>query len=154
MTRAPSWHALNQADPFEISPYTASIFDEADKCILRAGEETWHNPSIDQIAGALRAAMATKAVDEPLPIEYSSHVLFLLEGYGAVRGEAGKAEAERERHKAVEEHWMIKEARYKTEVKRLELIIHDLSGDGGIEAVALARAGSFIRGRGGSGGEW
>lgn len=45
----------------------------------------------------------------------------------------------------VREDWMIREARYKVEIKRLELVIHDTSSIG-LEAVALARSGSLVRG--------
>jgi hypothetical protein len=91
----------------------------------------------------------------PLPAEYRPHVLLLCEFYGTRHNKIAKLESqlaeakdeldkETKRHKSIEEHWMVQDARYKAEVKRLEMFIHQTS-DKGMEAVVLARAGSLIR---------
>lgn len=124
--------------------------DEEDKLFINAAQQVWHSPSVEQIADSLRVALMTTAANEPLSPEYRPHILLLCEAYGTRHSKIAKLEhqlkQETDRHTSVEEHWMIQEARYKAEVKRLEMFIHRTSGTG-MEAVALARAGSFIRGK-------
>lgn len=55
-----------------------------------------------------------------------------------------KQQEDRENNKILFTDWTAQEARYKAEIKRLELIIQQVSGKG-VEAVALARSGSLIR---------
>ncbi|KAF4980827.1 hypothetical protein FZEAL_3257 [Fusarium zealandicum] len=131
--------------------------DEVDKLFINAGQQVWHSPSIDQVAEALRVAVMTNPAHEPLPVENRPYILHLVEGYSKIHHKVARLEAELaeaksqraqeiERHSTMGERWMIQEARYKAEVKRLELVIHEVSGKS-LEAVALARAGSLIRGR-------
>ncbi|KAK7425443.1 hypothetical protein QQZ08_008122 [Neonectria magnoliae] len=107
------------------------------------------------MADTLRVLMMTKPVLGQLPVQYHSHVLHVIEGYSLVKGklltiEKEQVETERLRRsehedfKAKQEDWMIQEARYKAEIKRLEVVIHQTSGTG-LEAVALARSGSLLR---------
>jgi mannose-6-phosphate isomerase-like protein (cupin superfamily) len=123
--------------------------NEEDKLFINAAQQVWHSPSVEQIADSLRVALMTTAANEPLSAEYRPHVLLLCEAYGTRHSRIAKLEhqlkQETDRHASVEEHWMVEEARYKAEVKRLEMFIHRTSGTG-MEAVALARAGSLIRG--------
>ncbi|KAM0199566.1 hypothetical protein ACHAPA_006875 [Fusarium lateritium] len=125
-----------------------SAMDEEDKLFINAAQQVWHSPSVEQIADSLRVALMTTAANEPLSAEYRPHVLLLCEAYGTRHSKIAKLEhqlkQEVDRHTSVEEHWMVQEARYKAEVKRLEMFIHRTSGTG-MEAVALARAGSLIR---------
>jgi hypothetical protein len=126
-----------------------SAMDEEDKLFINAAQQVWHSPSVEQIADSLRVALMTTVANEPLSVEYRPHVLLLCEAYGTRHSKIAKLEhqlkQETDRHTSVEEHWMVQEARYKAEVKRLEMFIHRTSGTG-MEAVALARAGSLIRG--------
>ncbi|RSL76911.1 hypothetical protein CEP51_009548 [Fusarium floridanum] len=159
MARITSWQGLTSAE--QATPSASATEppviepDDVDKLFINANQEVWHNPSMDQIAGALRAALMTNPSNQPLSAEYRPHVLYLLEGYSNIHYKIAKLERDlkntkdvlekqAQRHDTIEEHWMVQEARYKAEVKRLELVIHEASGKG-LQAVALARAGSLIR---------
>ncbi|KAH7198650.1 uncharacterized protein B0J16DRAFT_379094 [Fusarium flagelliforme] len=160
MTRLPSWQGTSQPDRGTTSLTGAdSVLDEADKEFINASQQVWRNPSIDQVTEALRAAMMMRP-NEPLPAEYRPHVLLLCEFYGTRHNKIAKLESqlseaqdalkkETERHEHIEERWIRQDARYKAEVKRLEMFIHQTSNKG-MEAVVLARAGSLIRTRPGS----
>ncbi|CAH0044196.1 unnamed protein product [Clonostachys solani] len=110
---------------------------------------------MDHIVDALLAAVMSKPALEPLGPEYGSSILHLIEAYGAAKKEASKAQNElsqaaERRQKENDDFdtlvtdWTIHEARYKAEIKRLEVIIHRTSGSG-LEAVSMARSGSLIR---------
>ncbi|KAF4989541.1 hypothetical protein FGRMN_9047 [Fusarium graminum] len=133
-----------------------SALDEEDKLFINAAQQVWHSPSVDQIAESLRVALMTTPANKPLSPEYRPHILLLCETYGTrhskianlesqLQESKGALKRETSRHASVEEHWMVQDARYKAEIKRLEVLIHRMS-DKGMEAVALARAGSLIRG--------
>ncbi|KPM38100.1 hypothetical protein AK830_g8464 [Neonectria ditissima] len=151
VSRLSSWHGLMKP-----SPTNTRTNDEPGSNFFKGGAElTWHSPSVDQMVDTLRVIMMAKPVLEPLPIEYHSHILHLIEGYSLVKRrlmeiEKEQEETERLRHaehenfRLKQEDWMIREARYKAEVKRLEVVIHQTS-DTGLEAVALARSGSLLR---------
>ncbi|XEU99435.1 hypothetical protein FSHL1_004722 [Fusarium sambucinum] len=158
MSRLPSWEGASRIDRgVDLLTGTDALLDQADKLFISASQAVWHSPSVDQLAESLRAALMTTETNKPLSAEYRPHVLLLCEFYGTrhlkiAELESQLAEAkdelekERERHKSIEEHWMVQDARYKAEVKRLEIFIHDTS-DKGMEAVVLARVGSLIRNR-------
>ncbi|KAF4985999.1 hypothetical protein FDECE_16174 [Fusarium decemcellulare] len=151
---------VDQDTPSDSAPspaFASSEIEEADRIFINAGQQVWHSPSIHQVAEALQVGVMTNPANEPLSAQYRPYILYLLEGYGAIHQKVAKLEAElaeakgellkeTEQHKSTEEHYMVLEARYKAEIKRLELVIHEISGKG-MEAVALARAGSLIRRR-------
>ncbi|KAH6953236.1 hypothetical protein DER45DRAFT_542385 [Fusarium avenaceum] len=147
---------ISRQDIIKSSRGTASAsdsdfaMDEEDKLFINAAQQVWHSPSVEQIADSLRVALMTTATNEPISHEYRPHILLLCEAYGTRHSKIAKLEhqlkQETDRHTSIKEHWMIQEARYKAEVKRLEMFIHRTSGTG-MEAVALARAGSLIRGK-------
>ncbi|EKJ70621.1 hypothetical protein NXS19_002379 [Fusarium pseudograminearum] len=158
MPRLPSWQGVSWADR-GAAPLTGAdaALDQADKLFINASQKVWHSPSVDQLAESLRAALMTTEGNQPLSAEYRPHVLLLCEFYGTRHHKIAKLESqlaeakdqlekERERYRSIEEHWMVQDARYKAEVKRLEMFIHETS-DKGMEAVILARAGSLIRNR-------
>ncbi|KAL5609911.1 hypothetical protein FOVSG1_004592 [Fusarium oxysporum f. sp. vasinfectum] len=161
MTRLPSWQGVSQANQATTAAAEAEYsLDEVDKLFINAGQQIWHNPSIDQVAETLQVAVMTNPASEALSAEYRSHILLLCEAYGTRHRKIAKLEKElaeakmalkdeASRHNSIEEHWMVQDARYKAEVKRLEMFIHRMS-DQGMEAVALARAGSLLRGRAGA----
>ncbi|CEI65752.1 hypothetical protein FVEN_g7565 [Fusarium venenatum] len=158
MSRLLSWEGASRIDRgVDLLTSTDALLDQADKLFMNASQKVWHSPSVDQLAESLRAALMTTETNKPLSAEYRPHVLLLCEFYGTrhlkiAELESQLAEAkdelekERDRHKSIEEHWMVQDARYKAEVKRLEIFIHDTS-DKGMEAVVLARVGSLIRNR-------
>jgi hypothetical protein len=161
MTRLPSWQGISQANQATTSASEAEYsLDEVDKLFINAGQQIWHNPSVDQVAETLQVAVMTNPASEALSAEYRSHILLLCEAYGTRHRKIAKLEKELagakkalkdevNRHNSIEEHWMVQDARYKAEVKRLEMFIHRMS-DQGMEAVALARAGSLLGGRAGA----
>jgi hypothetical protein len=102
----------------------------------------------------LKVTMMTKPVLDTLPVHYNVHVLHLLEGY--VRLQQQIPELERQVDQArqnlarelkqfmgLSEEWLAREALYKAEIKRLEVVIAKTSRDG-LETVALARVGSLV----------
>lgn len=132
-----------------------AILDEADREFINVGQHIWHNPSVDQLVEDLRAAVMATEANEPLSAKYRPHVLLLCEFYGTRHDKIAKLESqlaeakdalekETKRHNSIEEHWMVQDARFRAEVKRLEMFIHRTSSKG-MEAVVLARAGSLIR---------
>ncbi|KAL9572651.1 hypothetical protein ACKAV7_003185 [Fusarium commune] len=161
MTRLPSWQGVSQANQATTAAAEAEYsLDEVDKLFINADQQIWHSPSIDQVAETLQVAVMTNPTSEALSAEYRSHILLLCEAYGTRHRKIAKLEKElaeakmalkdeASRHNSIEKHWMVQNARYKAEVKRLEMFLHRMS-DQGMEAVALARAGSLIRGRAGA----
>ena len=112
------------------------------------------NGAIERMADALQVAMMTKPAHESLGPEYKSSILHLLEDRSQTHRKLSKAkkklveyeirrERELERLEDLTERWCIREARYKAEIKRLELLIHGGS-TAGMEAVLLARSGSLL----------
>ncbi|RBQ81249.1 hypothetical protein FVER14953_07341 [Fusarium verticillioides] len=160
MARLPSWQEVSQPNQAAAAAAEAEYsLDEIDKLFINAGQQIWHSPSIDQVAETLQVAVMSNQASEALSAEYRSHILLLCEAYGARHRKIAKLErelaeakmalkGEASRHSSIEEHWMVQDARYKAEVKRLEMFIHRTS-EQGMEAVALARAGSLLRGRAG-----
>lgn len=135
---------------------TAAIEPES-HLIIRDLDDIWHNPSVDQIADALQVEIMSKPMLETLPINYHAHILHVIEAYDRTRMDLTKTKEHlktreddlktcKEAWREEEEDWMVREARYKAEIKRLELIIHQTS-DNGLEAVTLARTKSVIRGK-------
>ncbi|KAF5656497.1 hypothetical protein FHETE_10961 [Fusarium heterosporum] len=157
MAHPSSCQGITQSDRGTTASSNAdSALDEEDKLFINAAQQVWHSPSIDQIAESLRVALMTTPANKPLPPEYRPHILLLCEAYGTRHSKIANLELQLEKSKdalkqetsrnaSIEEHWMVQEVRYKAEVKRLEMFIHRMS-DKGMEAVALARAGSLIRG--------
>ncbi|UKZ69989.1 uncharacterized protein TrAtP1_010992 [Trichoderma atroviride] len=112
------------------------------------------------MADVLRAIIMVSPTPPILDPQYTSYVLHLIEGYSKLRSKLSAKEKEVSQLKAKQQEdgedskmlfadWSAQEARYRAEIKRLELIIQQVSGNG-VEAVALARSGSLIR-KGGSG---
>ncbi|KAF4423752.1 hypothetical protein FACUT_10445 [Fusarium acutatum] len=158
MTRLPSWQGVSQVNQATTVAAEAEYsLDEVDKLFINAGQQIWLNPSIDQVAESLQVAVMSNPASEALSAEYRSHILLLCEAYGTRHRKIAKLERElaeakmalkdeASRHSSIEEHWMVQDARYKAEIKRLEMFIHRTSNQG-MEAVALARAGSLLRER-------
>ncbi|KAH7309420.1 hypothetical protein B0I35DRAFT_80143 [Stachybotrys elegans] len=132
----------------------------SDSYYLRVNEadRVWHSPSVDQMAETLRTVMMTRSASDPIPREYNSHVLHLIEGYCSLKNRLMEAERqmaeqsvdrhdEKERATGLRMSWAREEETYRAEIKRLEKIIHTGS-QGGLQAVMIARSGSLIRRRG------
>ncbi|KAL7930553.1 hypothetical protein V8C35DRAFT_330376 [Trichoderma chlorosporum] len=152
-----------EANHLKIAPrplagfYHSSADSESD-LFVREADRLQNTPTVDEMADMLRTNIMVSSTPPTLGPQYTSYVLHLIEGYSKVRTQLLKKEKEvvqlestrqedKERSKALVSDWAAQEARYKAEIKRLELIIQKVSGKG-VEAVALARSGSLIR-RGG-----
>ncbi|KAK1659269.1 hypothetical protein BDP55DRAFT_563425 [Colletotrichum godetiae] len=103
---------------------------------------------------ALHRTMMTKNVLDPVPREYNSYILHLLEGYWNLQERLEKTEQELAEEKETKlksleeftkmsEEWELKEADFRAEIKRMELVLVDVA-PAGVGAVVLARSGSLV----------
>lgn len=146
--------------PRPLAGFNQSSADFANDILVREADRLQNTPSVDEMADMLRTTIMVSPTPPVLDPQYTSYVLHLIEGYSKLRSKLSAKEKEvahlkakqqedRESGKMLFADWSAQEARYKAEIKRLELIIQQVSGKG-VEAVALARSGSLIR-KGGSG---
>ncbi|KAI1750057.1 hypothetical protein F4782DRAFT_532776 [Xylaria castorea] len=128
--------------------------DNATSLFVRNQDRIWYNPSLDQMVEALQVLLMTRGVLEPIPLEYNSYILHLIEGFAKARANIRKAEGayqelkqsleqNLEQFRLVADDWLERESQYRAEVKRLEVLLSKSSRNG-LEAVALARANSVI----------
>ncbi|GKT66652.1 hypothetical protein ColTof3_13991 [Colletotrichum tofieldiae] len=110
--------------------------------------------SLDQMVDALHCIMMTKPVLDPVPREYNSYILHLLEGYWNVQEQLKKteqalAEETETKQRSLEEftkmsdEWQEKEAAFRAEIKRMELVLARVAPEG-VGAVVLARSESVV----------
>jgi hypothetical protein len=120
---------------------------------LNQVEQIWHNPDPDQMAETLKVAMMTQSSFDPLHVPFNSCILHVLEAYHHMQREL--IEKEREIRNREERHendikefrlqqlrWKGKEDEYKSEVKKLEVML--ATGARGLELVTLARTRSAL----------
>jgi hypothetical protein len=106
---------------------------------------------IEQMVDKLKVLMMTKPVLDPIPIEYHSCVLHLLEAYASLRQD--KKDMEAKHRKTVEtiqrgfqsviDEYFEREAGFLAEIKRLEVIMSQTSFEG-LETVTMARTASLV----------
>ncbi|KAI1771782.1 hypothetical protein F4818DRAFT_444778 [Hypoxylon cercidicola] len=149
--RKPSHLSLNTRASLSPEPPTGS----SDASLLvRDQDRIWYNPSLDQMVEALQVELMTHGVLQPVPVRFNSYILHLIEGFANVQERvqavhAARTEAEQslEKHlehfKSVADEWLEREAQYKAEIKRLEVLLSRASSDG-LEAVTLARTNSVV----------
>ncbi|KAI1819706.1 hypothetical protein F4861DRAFT_115508 [Xylaria intraflava] len=133
------------------SPETAfdslPIPDDIAHIFIRNHDQVRYNPSLDQMVEAIQVFLMTRGVLEPLPIEYNSYVLHLVEGFAKAKRSLRKAETDYDELKETLDRnlelWLERESQFRAEVKRLEVLLSKASPDG-LEAVALARANSVV----------
>ncbi|KAH6719857.1 hypothetical protein BKA61DRAFT_667767 [Leptodontidium sp. MPI-SDFR-AT-0119] len=122
---------------------------------FRVPESVYHEPSKDQMAEMLKAVMMTQSSTTPVPIEYNSCILHVLEAYHEMRVELQRTEETIEELKhthtkdikdfeTLATQWEVKEQNYKSEMKKLEVLLSKT--DGGLEKVSLARSKSTVHG--------
>ncbi|KAF6812673.1 hypothetical protein CPLU01_14843 [Colletotrichum plurivorum] len=110
--------------------------------------------SLDHMINTLHHVMMTKGVLDPVPVEHNSCILHLLEGYWKLHEQHRKteqvlAEERVTKKRSLEEfikmstEWEQKEASFLAEIKRLELLLAEVS-PGGVGAVVVARSGSVV----------
>ena len=121
---------------------------------MRELDRTVHNPTADQLAETLKVIIMTNGSCEPVPAEYNSCILQVLEGYNINRLELKTKtreleEAKKEKEETATElwqktlEWKEEESRYKTELKKLEVILAKTPR--GMELVSMARSQSVLR---------
>ncbi|KAI1420493.1 hypothetical protein F5Y12DRAFT_113763 [Xylaria sp. FL1777] len=159
--RRPGLSRMSTCTPPEIGLEPSTDEDVAD-LLIRDQDQVWYNPSLDQMVEALQVLLMTRSVLEPIPIQYNSYVLHLVEGFATAQENIRRAEAAHREAKQSLEHnleqfrlatddWLERESQYRAEVKRLEVLLSKCSR-GGLEAVALARTNSIVD-RSGSNGD-
>ncbi len=83
---------------------------------------------------ALQVLLMTHGALEPIPIQYNSYVLHLVEGFAVAQENIRKAEAayreakqslehNLEQFRLVADDWLERESQYRAEVKRLEVLL-------------------------------
>lgn len=106
-----------------------------------------YNPDPDQMANTL-LTVAMVRLGKPLPAEYNSFLLHVLEEYRKMRRQLDAIrvdlQAEVEGRQSDLHVMQVEREAYKAEVKRLERLILD-GTNGGPDALALARKGSLLR---------
>ena len=103
----------------------------------------------------LKVVMMTQSSMDPVPIEYNSTILHILESYYNLRVQLlSKLEAIKVLNKTHQKdlkefegmagQWEKKEKEYQTEIKRLEVMLSKTPG--GLESVMIARSKSAVSG--------
>ncbi|KAI1086891.1 hypothetical protein F5B19DRAFT_497915 [Rostrohypoxylon terebratum] len=156
--RVPSYPSLTS--PSSLSYDSLMGHDDAN-LLVREHDKIWYNPSLNQMVECLQVAIMayvsytrTRGTTQPIPIEYNSYILHLIEGFADAQERIRKVDVSRneakrslelhlEHFKAVADEWLERERQYKTEIKRLEVLLSRTSRDG-LEAVTLARANSVF----------
>ncbi|KAI1336176.1 hypothetical protein F5Y15DRAFT_395504 [Xylariaceae sp. FL0016] len=135
-------------------PQSGTNAGDGDAQFYREEDQTWHNPSLHQMAEALRCQIMVNGIMKPLPVEYNTYVLHLIEGFANAEEKARCAErAKMEFKESLEqnldqcrqltEDWIDLQDKYKTEIKRLEVLLSKTAPEG-LEAVTLARKHSVV----------
>jgi hypothetical protein len=122
---------------------------------LRNPDNVYHKPSSDQSAEMLKVVMMNQSTMEPVPVQYNSTILHVLEAYQDLRMQLiAKEEAievlKQSHTKDIKDFeelaaaWQLKEIDYKVEMKKLEVLLSKT--EGGMESVSMARLRSVIHG--------
>ena len=117
--------------------------------------ESVYKPSRDQMAEMVKVVMMNQDMFAPIPVQFNSAILHVLEAYQELREELNKKEAAIEELKqshandikdfeVLFKQWESRERDYKTELKNLEVLLSRT--EGGMEKVTLARTKSTIHG--------
>ncbi|EKD20556.1 uncharacterized protein L3040_004153 [Drepanopeziza brunnea f. sp. 'multigermtubi'] len=147
-SRVSSFIGIRPATP-PIPPTPDTFFS------LRNPETVYHKPSGDQMAEMLKVIMMNQSSVAPVPVEYNSAILHVLEAYQELGQEL------RRKNESIEElkqghtkdikdfetlatQWDLKERDYKNEMRKLEVLLSNT--EGGMEKVSLARTKSTVHG--------
>ncbi|KEY65783.1 hypothetical protein S7711_08722 [Stachybotrys chartarum IBT 7711] len=168
MPTRPRENPVNKTDRIQSTPSmetpgavaTAKLSAQSRDIFFNGADPIHCLPSVDDMADSLRIVMMTSARRDTIPREYNANVLYLLEAYWQLKKRLADAESrlrdlqaqrveDEKEAAAATSAWAVREAQYKSEIKRLEKVIHTGSA-GGLEAVMIARSGSLVRRRGAS----
>ncbi|KAK8058645.1 hypothetical protein PG994_009093 [Apiospora phragmitis] len=147
-THMSSYHSLAthaSSTPEPQDPASADL-------VVNNQDKVWYNPSLDQMVEALQVSIMTDGNLAQLPVHLNSYVLRLIEGFSNCQEElraknAALGEVKRMREDAFEDFTVLaeefrnREGQYKSEIRRLELL---LAQKNGLETVTLARTNSIL----------
>ena len=133
---------------------TPSLQATSPVCVVRDLDRVIHNPTNEQLAEMLKVVMMTQGCFEPVPVQYNSAILNLLEGYHKSRLELAMKtqeleEAKKEAAALAKELkekslvWEEEQTNYNTELKKMEVMLS--GGQRGLELVSVARSNSLLR---------
>ncbi|KAH8658861.1 hypothetical protein BGZ60DRAFT_434341 [Tricladium varicosporioides] len=136
-------------------PNTPPVMTADDFQGIKHAENVYHRPSGDQMAETLKVIMMNSSLIDPLPIEYNACILHVLETYQNLRLEVNASqniidELKESHTKDIKEfeelaiNWEKKEQDYKTEIRKLEVLL--AKTEGGMETVSMARSRSLVHG--------
>lgn len=122
---------------------------------IREPESVYYKPSVDQIAETLKVVVMNQSSTTPIPVEYNSCVLHVLEAYQGLREELTKRDimitqlesshaSDIEDFEKLAAQWESKEDAYKVDLKRVEVLLSQT--EGGMEKVTMARSTSVVHG--------
>ncbi|QSZ34750.1 hypothetical protein DSL72_007608 [Monilinia vaccinii-corymbosi] len=122
---------------------------------VNSPEDVYHKPSSSQMAETLKVVMMTRNLMEPVPVEYNTCILHVLESYNDLQEQLAAKDGEIEEIKlrhtkdigefdVMGEQWKAKEKDYQKEIKNLEVLLSQT--EGGMENVTMARSKSVIHG--------
>lgn len=115
--------------------------------------DVWHNPDDTQVVETLKVLLMNQTTFKPIPVQYNSCVLQVLEAFGNMQGSLTKTENDLRELTAKQ----VKEARnlqrqiaklerketiYKQEIKNLEVML--ATGARGLDVVTTARSKSLV----------
>ncbi|KAK8035079.1 hypothetical protein PG993_010074 [Apiospora rasikravindrae] len=120
--------------------------------VVNNHDKVWYNPSLEQMVEALQVSIMTNGNLAQLPVHLNSHVLRLIEGFSNCQEElraknAALEAVKRMREDAFEDFTVLaeefhnREGQYKSEIRRLELL---LAQKNGLDTVTLARTNSTL----------
>ena len=144
----------NRASSFSPEPLASLTGVNQAALLVRERDKVWYNPNVDQMVEALQVGIMERGSLAPIPVDHNAYVIALIEAFARGQHKLKAAEAEHlEAHEAhcrdeagfhkVAAEWLHREAQYKAEVKRLEVLLSRASRQG-LEAVTLARANSVV----------
>lgn len=107
------------------------------------------------MAETLKVVMMNQSSTTPIPIEYNSCVLHVLEAYQDLRMELNRKHVLIEqmesshandinRFEKLASQWDLKESAYKADLKQVEILLSQT--EGGLEKVSMARSKSVVHG--------
>jgi hypothetical protein len=149
-SRASSYIGFRPNTSPPVPPQTPDTFSS-----IRDPQIGYYKPSVDQMAETLKVVMMSQSSTTPIPIEYNSCVLHVLEAYQDLRADLNMKEAiikQLEKShagdiKCFEElvaQWEGKETAYKADLKKIEVLLSQT--EGGMEKVSMARSESVVHG--------
>ena len=152
--RAASYLSLTGRTSFSPEPITPLTSASNTSLLVRERDKVWHNPNLEQMVEALQVGIMERGSMTPIPVDHNAYVIALIEAFAKDQKRIKDIEVEllesRESHERdeadfekVADEWISREAQYKAEVKRLEVLLSRASIQG-LEAVTLARASSVL----------